>query len=743
MSHTDSQAMFGSVSRRAFVGAGALGAATLALGGGLKPLATSKALADEAASKETYGYTSCSMCNQTPFCGLRGTLKDGKIVRVDGNPDHPKNKPCLKGLTSLQALYDPNRLLYPIKRTNPEKGPDTDPGWERISWDEALDTIAQKFNEAKEKYGVESVTFSAGDPKEHLPVFDRLAALFGTPNVCYGDAQCAMSMFMGGFTTFGRDCTTIPTPQTKVQILWGCNPAWSQYPWPTAYRDMLDYKEAGCKYIVVDTRHTTTAVQLADVFLQPRTGTDGALALAIGNVLIEEDLYSHEFVENWTTGFEEYKELVAEYTPEKAEEITWVPADKIREAARLWAQSGPGAIWLAAHSVSHHTNGLQNNRAILLLDALMGYWDEEGCATAQPARIGTDQNAFKMNDKLTENAPNRAGVDRWPVWSVFENHYQNNGLVEYINDGIIHAGLFVGTNLMLFPQTPLYQEAISSLDFSVAIDLHVNPWTHNCMDMVLPTCVCWERMAPYQAQGNGLFWNEVVVPPAGEAHEDWKILLDIGCRLGFEEECFGGDVEAALQGMLESAGSDAKIEDVRAAVPGIYELPLAGEWRPRQYEETGFGTPSGKVEFVSGIMEQCGFDGLPSYSEPHISPMATPELTEDYPLILGTGSRIPWYVHSKYRHTPWLKQFMPDPVVFMSPEDAEERGLAEGDDVRLFNQFGELKVKAGITNMCRPGIVEFHHGWEQANSCLLIDREFDPTNGFPTFKDGVCQVEKA
>ncbi len=735
------------LSRRTFVGAAALGATALSLGG-LKALDPSRALADEAEAaesatgEETYCYTSCNMCNQAVFCGLKGTVVDGKLVRVEGNDQHSKPKPCLKGLTSVQNVYDPNRLLYPVKRTNPKKGISEDPGWERISWDEALETIAAKFNEVKETYGASAVTFNSGDPKEHLPMFCRLGALFGTPNVSWGGAQCAFAEAMAGILDFGASVSSLPTSETKVHLQWGSNIAWSMYPQPTSYKGMLDAKKAGCKYIVVDTRLTPTAVQLADIFLQPRPGTDGALALAMANVLIEEDLYNHEFVENYTQGFEEFKAYVAEFTPEKGEEITNVPADKIREAARMWAEGGSGTMWVSPHSTTHHTNGVQSTRAIHELIALMGYWDREGCKTLAPGVTGTDDAAFQLSDKIAELLPQRAGVDRWPVWSLFSTYYQNNGLLEYINDGIIHAGLFLGTNLMNFAQTPLFQEAVAKLDFAVGVDIHLNPWTYDYMDMVLPTAVCWERVAPFQAQPNGIIGSQAAMAPAGEAREDWQILMDIGCALGFEEECFHGDMTECLQAYLDAGGSGATVDDIQNALPGIYELPMAGEWTPEAYKESGFGTPSGKVEFTSSILEQYGFDALAVYEEPSVSPVSTPELYEQYPLILTTGNRIPWYVHSKYRHTPWLNQFMPEPVINMNHEDAEARGLADGDMVRMFNQLGEIQAKVAITNIMQPGNVEIIEGWEQANSCLLIDHTFDPISGFPTFKDALCEIEK-
>ena len=727
-------------SRRAFMGAAALGTAALAAGG-LEVAAPEDAFAEEAGS-ETYVYTSCPMCNQSTLCGLKGIVKDGRIVRVEGNEQHDKTTPCLKGLTSVQNVYDPNRLLHPVKRTNPKKGIGEDPQWERITWDEAMNTIAAEFNKAKETYGAPSVTFNSGDPKEHLPVFTRVAALFGTPNVSWGGCQCAFAEAMASMLDFGATCSAQPTPDTKVHIVWGANPAWSMSPAPSVYKNMLDQKRAGCKYIVVDTRLTPTVVQLADIHLQPRPGSDGALALAMANVIIEEDRYDHDFVENWTEGFDEYKEYVKEFTPEKAEEITWVPADKIREAARMWAEAGAGTMYTGPHATTHHSNGVQSTRAIHQLIGLMGYWDREGCNMLIPGVVGTDDSAFRLADAARELLDQRAGVDRWPVWSLTSTYYQNNGIVEFINDGLIHAGLFLGTNLMCFGRTKEVQEAVSKLDFAVAVDIHLNPWTHDYMDMVLPAAVCWERVAPFQAQPNGIIGSQAAMEPAGEAKEDWQFLLDLGCALGFEEECFHGDLHACMQAYLDAGGSGATVEDIQAALPGVYELPMSGEWQPRQYEQTGFGTVSGKVEFKSGMLEQLGFEGLPVYEEPSVSPVSTPELFEQYPLILTTGNRVPWYVHSKYRHTPWLNQFMPEPLIRMSHEDAEARGLADGDRARMFNQLGEIQAKVEVTNMLHPGNVEILHGWEQANSCLLIDRTFDPISGFPTFKDALCEIEK-
>lgn len=257
-------------------------------------------------------------------------------------------------------------------------------------------------------------------------------------------------------------------------------------------------------------------------------------------------------------------------------------------------------------------------------------------------------------------------------------------------------------------------------------------------------------MAALAVFGRKIYLREPVIEPIGEAREDWKIVFDIGCRLGFEEECFGGDVEAALQEVLRTAGVDVTLQTLRENPEG-YVVPGGSPYEPKKYEsgklrkdgQPGFNTPSGKLEFVSEVMKECGFEGLPLYNEPVSSPISTPDLAKEYPLILNTGSRVPMYTHSKLRNMPWLNQFMPEPIVRLHPETAAERGLEDGDEVRLFNHLGEVKMKLEITNMVLPGVVDVFHGWVQADVNKLTERAFDHVTGYPPYKSGLCQVERA
>lgn len=745
------------VSRRTFLKSGAVSAAVIALaGGGFEVAWPDEAFADPDSPTETR-YTYCDMCNQTPKCGIMATVKEGKIVRVEARKDGYPNTPiCAKGLSSLQELYDPHRLLHPMKRTNPVKGLDEDPGWEQITWDEAYDTIAEKMLAAREAHGAESVFFYCGDPKEPRGAINRLANVFGTPTNANESSCCAMAAQMGGALTYGeRSFGADPSEASKSCLIWSLNPAWSM---PYRYGTLLEAKSRGTKFVIVDPRITPTVESLADIHLQPRPGTDGALALGIAHVMLRDGCYDADFCENWTLGFDEFKAYVEEFTPEKVAEITWVPAEKIEAAAKLWGEETPGAFITSAAPTVHGSNAGNTQRSLFLLAALAGNLDVTGGLPINqglPFTAFADTMAFERVDLYGKQKlqAKRFDLKDFPVWAYYNKNMQANRFPEYVDEGKIDVMMMWGGNAMMWPQSKVYQEAIGKIPFSAAADYYIRPWTHNFMDILLPAAMCYERMAPFAVFGRKIYLREPVVEPAGEAREDYQIVMELGCKLGYEEECFGGSVEAALENILETTGLGITMQDLRDHPEG-YVVPSDGKPAERKYEtggirsdgEPGFNTPSGKVEFLSEVLKECGWaedDLLPTYKEPVHSPVSTPDEYKDYPLILNTGSRVPMYTHSKLRDCPWLNQFMPEPIVRLHPDDAAARGLNDGDSVRVFNQFGEVTVKLETTNLVLPGVIDLFHGWEHANANNLTTRDFDPITGYPPFKEGLCQVEKA
>ncbi len=699
---------------------------------------------------EEVRYTYCDMCNHVPKCGIAATVKDGKIVRVESRDKYPASPICAKGLASLQELYDPHRLTAPMVRTN-EKGTGT-PEWKEITWEEAYERIASEFNRVKEEYGPEKVLFYCGDPKEPRGAMARVATLFGSP--CYGaeSSTCAAATWISAWLTMGAlSMGTDPSDATASALVWSLNPAWSQ---PYRFGQMMKHKERGCKFVVVDPRITPTVTGLADIHLQLRPGTDGALAAGFLHVMFRDGMYDKDFAENWTHGLPELQAYVEEYTPERVEEITGVPAEKLEAAVKLIFENAPSTLVSSSAGACHATNVGNFQRAVFQIISLMGSLDVPGGMAISPGlpfdytatTAGLRLEGLYEEKNLFDLRPDK---DDFPVWAHYNKMIQVNKLPEYVEEGKIRAGVLLGANAMMWPQTPLYQEAIKNMEFTVAIDYYMRPWTHDYVDMLLPAAMCYERMAPIAVFGRKIFLREPVVEPAGQAREDWRILLELGCALGFEEECFGGSVEAALEDMMAGSGLGITLADLREHPEG-YDVP--GEpTEPRHYEtgglrkdgEPGFNTPTGKIELVSTVLEQYGFEGLPVYEEPVYSPVSTPELAMDYPLVLNSGGRVPYYTHSKLRDLPWLNQFMPEPVVRLHPTDAEARGITDGDPVRVFNQFGEVAMKAEVSNIVLPGAVDVIHGWQQADINLLTSRDFCPTTGFPPFRSGLCEVAKA
>jgi len=716
---------------------------------------------------ETVKYTHCVMCNHGPKCGMKLIIKDNKVFRVEKREDYPNNLLCSRGLASLQELYDPKRLLYPMKRTTP-KGSE-EPKWKRISWDEAIKTIADKFNSVKERYGAEKVLFITGDPKEPRSILQRLAFTFGSPNMGTESSTCFLATELSAKLMYGTEWHTAtslamggnPSPNTSVALIWATNPVCSA---PFSYGGLKKGKdENDTKYIVIDPRSTQTVHTLADVHLQLRPGTDGALALCFGNYLIENDAYDKEFVEKWVHGFEDYKEYVKKFTIERTAKICGLPIDRLKEACEILANRNGPIVVKGSAAAPHHTNAVNDYRARIMLIPLTGSVDVPGGSTVETeplqfdAWMGTPEFA-RFSDLLPKLDYLRVDREYFPVWADLdkEGNVQLNTIPEYVKTGQIKACLMLGGNAMMWPQTQEYQKAFDDMEFVVAADMYIRPWTHNHADMVLPAAISWERSAPLAKFGRNLYLREAVVEPMGEARSDHRICCDIGAALGYKEEFWGGGKDSdknCIKEILRTLDKGVTYEDLQNASPGPVNIPMEGEPKFKKYElgmlrkdgKPGFDTPTGKVEFTSEILKKYGMDPLPIYVEPVFSPVSTPGIYKEFPLIMNSGNRIPMYQHSRQRELPWLRSLMPEPMVRLHPINAKERGLSDGDMVRITSPVNRegIEAKLEITNILKPGMIDMFHGWEKANVNLLIARDFCKISGFPPFKEGLCQIEKA
>lgn len=695
---------------------------------------------------ETVGYTFCDGCNQAPFCGIKFFKKGDVVTRIEPWPGFPASPLCSKGYATLQRLYHPSRLKYPLKRTHPKGS--SDPGFVRISWDEAYDIIVGHLNRIKREYGPHAVFFYVGDPKEPRAAVQRLAATYGSVN--YGtesSTACRRAAMLAELLTYGFPTMgDLPAEETGAMLIWGTNPAYSGKPF-MCHGQLGDAKERGVKFIVVDPRNTPTAGTLADIHLRPRPATTAALAAGMMHVIFQEGLHDPEFCKKWIHGIKELKEYVRDFTPERVEKITWVPAEKMIAAARLYATHRPGGLMVGPQGTTHDMNATNNHRAILMIPAICGYMDIPGGITKPTEPLPgmapwfDGPPGFCMRQKLDEMKDHRLDLKAFPAWVEKFWEVQTNHLVEWVKEERVKAFLGWGFSTMIWPKTSEYQQAIESLEFSMAVDYFYRPWTHHHVDMVLPAAMNFERLAPFAFFKRQVF-GRTPVKPLGECREDWQIALEIGTRLGHPDIFFNGNVEAACNHILAMWG--LTYDDLRQNQEEGVTVPSKGAELYKKYEtgkmrkdgRPGFETPSGKIEAISLILKKHGYPALPEYKEPT-------QTSKKHPLILVSGSRVPYITHSKWREdSPWLLELQRHALLTIHPKDAASRDIERGDEVILETAYGQMPVTAKPTVMMPEGIVGVMHGWANANVNELIPRKFDPISGFPPYKEIVCEVVK-
>jgi len=647
--------------------------------------------------------SACRMCHGG--CSALIHVKNGEVIKVVGDPEFPLNrgKLCIKGLSSREQLYNPNRLKYPLRRIG-QRG---EGRWERISWDEAYDIIAKKINEIKRRYGVESIAIGQGTGRHHYRHAVRFAHALGTPNWCEpGAAQCFHPRVNAGAMTYGDlpICDYYGDVNPACLLVWGHNPLVTGPDGEIQFR-VRDCLKKGTKLIAVDPRETDTTKK-ADLWLQLRPGTDDALALSMIHVIINEGLYDSDFVERWTVGFEQLAERVQDHSPEWGEKITWVPADKIKESARLFAKTRPAAVeWGVA--LEHTPNCFQTVRAVALLPGITGNIDIPGGWILGMHAMG-DVPIFL--DKLTDEMKDkRLGSDRYKVLSGPEALFPSAHIPTLL--GAIRTGkpypvkaflIFGNNTLATYANAKQAYETLMKLDFLMVMDLYMTP-TAELADMVLPAA-SWLEVdqvvgLPFRSYNFVLAQQKVV--SMWECRQDEEVFIELARRL---------NLDVGTESLIDLYDAQLKplgITFDELKKKGFVSVPI----RYKKFEERGFFTPSGKVELYSSIMEKYGYDPIPYYQEPPESPLSTPGLMKAYPLILTTGGRTPYYFHSEYRQIPSLREKHSEPRVEINPKTAEHYHIRQGEWVWIETLRGRIRQRAKLTHGIDPRVVHIEHGW--------------------------------
>ncbi len=678
--------------------------------------------------------TSCAVCGAC--CEIDAYVENGRLVSVEGgkNTKMQQGGMCAKGAAAAQFEYNQERILYPMKRIG-EKG---EGKFARISWDEAYDIIAENMLKIRETYGAKSAVFYVGYPKWFRPAMLRFSNAYGSPNFCTESSTCFQAAALAWRSIYGNAICGPDLAHTNTLLIWSSNLYHTKTTTSASYQAL---KKRGVKIIDVDPRHTVTAHD-ADLHLQLTPGTDGALALSMGQVIIEEDVYDHEFVENYVFGFEEYREYVQQFPPEKAEKITGVPAEQIREAARLYAGNGPAALMFSASPVVHHMNGVQNYRAVFSLIALTGNYDVVGGNRTKP---GPSSPAAEFGKVKRYDGEEAIGQKDFPAWFDLPcQEAQCTRLADYILEEDpypVRAVFAAGMNHRMWPKPGHLLEALTKLDFYVNTDMF---WSEasKAADLVLPACTSYEREEVQAKPGGRFYFSGRAVEPLGEAKNDIQIIMEVMKRMGLEDEVLSHGYEAYMQYILKPSG--LTLEELKSHPEGMLGKNIypAAE---RTYEKEPFATPSGKAEIRSLVLERYadshGYSGLPVYRDfREISGVDQ----ERYPLILNTGSRKPQFFHSRVYRVSWLAGIEDAPLVEIHPEDGKKYGIKDGAMVRVESPAGELTAKAAWHVGGKPGVVYIYHGSPQGDANELIGKDYlDPISGFPGFKSYFCRIERA
>ncbi len=732
----------------------------------------------------------CEHCHAR--CRVLVHSENGRLIDFDVDRSYPlwdqiypPTKGCIRLIGAKEMMYHPDRVNFPLRRAG-KKG---EGKWEVIAWDKALDEIAAKLEQIRQKYGAEALAITTGTWRTR-DFQCRFANLFGTPNwfgqsnICYGP-WVSTSAAMFGWPHRPRVAMRMvgARPGDKAEerciLLVGANFSQSYLrPW----KSIRDAKKAGFKLIVIDPRETEAA-RMADLWFQLRPGTDTALMMSMINVIIEEDLYDKEFVEKWCHGFDKVVERAKEYPPEKAAEITWTDADKIREAARICSKS---KTLYSAHGMGleHLQNAIDAVQARLIIAAITGNIDiEGGHYISGPPKCRSSTEWEAIGRLSPEQKQKQLGSDRFklqglpgfdlilenslPVWKVpysvltcVGNAHAPTAYRAMLTSEPypVRAAISTHSNPMVTQgNTRLVYEALKSLDLYVVLDIWRTP-SAELADYILPIASWMERPGFFEASDISFYGGEKALPsmvPGEYDHRtDYDIFRGLGIRLGQEQDWPWKDLEEVYDYNLEPLGITFKEFMDR----GGFEFP-PDEYK--KYEKIGFATSTGKVELYSMVLEKLGYDPLPRFEEPFESPFSQPDLAKEYPFMLITGGRFIAMYHSEHRQIDFARKKHPHPLVQINPETAQDLGINDGEWVWIETLRGKIRMKCQLFKGINPRVVHCEHGWWfpelpgeepwlhgvwESNANVLTDDDPDhcnPRSGNWPLRTALCKIYKA
>ena len=678
------------ISRRDFLKLGATSAGVLALGQMLPPK-VAQAARDAGhlnAAGDGYITSMCEMCVWR--CGLVAKIQDGRVVKLDGNPEHPhsRGKLCPRGQSGLMNTYDPDRVLTPLIRVG-KRGEGL---FRKASWDEALDMVAVNMLKIKEQYGPEAMIFSSTHNLSQVQ-FENLLYAFGSPNYGTQRSLCFNAMITAFLLTYGVEEPSRNYDNVEFILMVGRNMMEAISTSETG--ELARAIDRGAKLVYLDPRYTKTASK-ADEWIPIRPGTDAAFLLAMINVIVMNELADCDFVKQYVIGCDGIRDEMSRYTPEWAEKITGVPAADIDRIAREYAAAEHNALAHPGWRTSNFINSFQTERAIATLNALSGnVLTPGGCLSTEVAAEGAGLGAPSQPPYPRVSALRLDGAPwKYPLVPLKLGVFQELRNAVLTGDPYQAHGWFISRQnpIQSLPDRSKTLEAFGKMDFIATVDIIMND-TAWYSDVVLPEASYLERYDPLLPVGNKAFIRQPVVEPQGEAKSALWIYKQLGERLGLGDFFQYEDEEDYIRQQLEPLG--VSLEEVKEK--GYAEMPES-----EHDGEITFNTPSGKIEVYSETLKNAGFSPWPTWEEP---PFPT---ADEFYLLTGKVAQ-----HTQFgtQNNQLLHKYSDEPRLWMNAKIAAKLGIEDGDWVEITSPVGKAHSLLLATEAIRPDCVYLTPGY--------------------------------
>ncbi len=670
----------------------------------------------------------CYFCHAN--CGVLAYVKDGDVFKIEGDPNYSSQGGlCCRGTSALLHVNHPARINHALKRVG-EKGENK---WEQIDYDQAIQEVADRLNQIKAESGAEAVASAGGTTRTDDWARRRFLNQFGTPNGFHNALLCWIPTFMAETCVAGWSPFETDLGGARSLILWGMNPGASTLPGNHGYKDL---QMNGLKIIVVDPRYSESASK-ADLWLPLRPGSDAALALAILHVICWEGHYDHAYIDQWVDGFDELQDHVFQYSPEWASEITWLEPDLIRQAARMYATNKPGCIQWGCTWDQNGRSSTTASHALALCRAITGNLDiPGGDGIPGPAMNFLTDEELELNYLLPEEmkkkqiGSNKFKLTSWPGYQLISDNairkwgktLPSEWFCEAHGPSVfrailtgdpypVRALICNATNpVNSYGDAKMTYAALRKVEFLVTVDYWMTP-TALQSDYVFPAAGALERptIVTHYGATDSLMAGRRAIQPKYDRHTDMVFWRKLGLACGQDPANWPWETEEeAYWDVIKGIGLPIEnynefVDNVRMYYPPLHQNKFI--------QNNGFWTPSGKIECNSTIMRQLGYVGMPTYIGSCENPIDTPELYEEYPIVLTTGGGFMPYHHSEHFNMPNIRYIYPDPYFCINPELAEKLGIEQGDWCWIETRRGRIKMRAGVEPIVHPNVVMAPRGW--------------------------------